>query len=132
MRQAQAPQIAPGSTSDTELVQRALKRDETAVRAIITANSRRLYRLARGILRNDGEAEDVVQETYVRAFTHLQDFRGDSSIATWLSRIAINEALGRLRRQRPGVNIDSLPQGTLEAQIIPFPLASSADPEKSM
>jgi RNA polymerase sigma-70 factor, ECF subfamily len=132
MRQAQAPQIAPGSTSDTELVRRALRRDEAAVRAIITANNRRLYRLARGILRNDGEAEDVVQETYVRAFTHLEDFRGNSSLATWLARIAMNEALGRLRRRRPGVEWSSLPEGTLEAQVIQFPLASADDPEKSM
>src|SRR3954453_1987726 len=131
MRQAHTPQIAPAGTSDAELVRRALARDEAAVRAIMQSNNRRLYRLARGILRNDGEAEDVGQETYVRAFTHLEHFRGDSSLSTWLSRIAMNEALGRLRRQRPGVNIESLPQGTLEAQIIQFPLASS-DPEKSM
>src|SRR5207244_11036051 len=97
------------------------------------ANNRRLYRLARGSLRNDSEAEDVVQETYVRAFTHLQDFRGDSSLATWLGRIAINEALGRLRRQRANVEWTSLPPGTLEAQIIQFPLsAAPEDPEKSM
>jgi RNA polymerase sigma-70 factor (ECF subfamily) len=133
MRQAKVPQIAPATAGDTELVRRALTRDEAAVRAIITANNRRLYRLARGILRNDAEAEDVVQETYVRAFTHLADFRGDSNLATWLSRIAINEALGRLRRRRPGVEWSSLPEGTLEAQIIQFPLSSAAnDPEKSM
>src|SRR5712672_128058 len=132
MRHAEIPQIAPVGTTDTELVQRALGRDEAAVRAIMQANNRRLYRLARGILRNNSEAEDVVQETYVRAFTHLEQFRGDSSLSTWLSRIAMNEALGRLRRQRPGVNIESLPPGTLEAQIIQFPLASSDDPEKSM
>ncbi|MGB6397232.1 MAG: RNA polymerase sigma factor [Bradyrhizobium sp.] len=133
MRQAKVPKIAPAGGGDTELVRRALGRDEAAVRAIITANNRRLYRLARGILRNDSEAEDVVQETYVRAFTHLADFRGDSSLATWLSRIAMNEALGRLRRRRPGVEWSSLPEGTLEAQIIQFPLSSAAsDPEKSM
>ena len=132
MRQAQVPQIALPGTGDTELVRRALARDEAAVRAIMQANNRRLYRLTRGILRNDGEAEDVVQETYVRAFTHLESFRGDSSLATWLSRIAMNEALGRLRRQRPGVELDSLPQGTLEAQIIQCPLAAADDPEKSM
>src|SRR5271156_1995334 len=132
MRQAKVPQIA-SATGDTELVRRARGRDEAAVRAIITANNRRLYRLARGILRNDSEAEDVVQETYVRAFTHLADFRGDSSLATWLSRIAINEALGRLRRRRPGVEWSSLPEGALEAQIIQFPLSSAADDsEKSM
>ena len=133
MRQAQRPQTAPPDTSDAVLVRRALARDEAAVRAIMQANNRRLYRLARGILRNDGEAEDVVQETYVRAFTHLESFRGDSSLATWLGRIAMNEALGRLRRQRPGVEINSLPQGVLEAQIIQFPSAAAADdPEKSM
>jgi RNA polymerase sigma-70 factor (ECF subfamily) len=127
------PKSAPAAAGDTELVKRALARDEAAVRDIIKANNRRLYRLARGILRNDGEAEDVVQETYVRAFTRLADFRGESSLSTWLSRIAMNEALGRLRRERPGVEISSLPQGTLEAQIIQFPLMSATDdPEKSM
>jgi RNA polymerase sigma-70 factor (ECF subfamily) len=131
MRQAQAPRIA--AAGDTELVRRALGRDEAAVRAIITSNNRRLYRLARGILRNDAEAEDVVQETYVRAFTHLAEFRGDSSLATWLSRIAMNEALGRLRRRRANVEWTSMPQGALEAQIIQFPLSLAADdPEKSM
>jgi RNA polymerase sigma-70 factor (ECF subfamily) len=130
---AQAPQIAPAATSDAELVRRARGRDEAAIRLILQANNRRLYRLARGILRNDSEAEDVVQETYVRAFTHLEDFRGDSSLATWLGRIAINEALGRLRRRRSTVEWTSLPPGTLEAQIIQFPLsAASQDPEKSM
>src|ERR1700704_2002314 len=110
MRQAQAPQIAPIGSNDVELVRRALARDEAAVRAIIRANNRRLYRLARGILRNDGEAEDVVQETYFRAFTHLGEFRGESSLSTWLSRIAMNEALGRLRRERSSVELSSLPQ----------------------
>ena len=119
-------------TGDAELVRRALARDEAAVRAIMQANNRRLYRLARGILRNDSEAEDVVQETYVRAFTHLESFRGDSSLSTWLSRIAMNEALGRLRRRRPAVELDALPQGALEAQIIQFPLSAADDPEKSM
>ena len=133
MRHSEVPQAPQANSGDTELVRRALGRDEAAVRAILKANNQRLYRLARGILRHDNEAEDVVQETYVRAFTHLADFRGASSLATWLSRIAMNEALGRLRRERPGVELNALPQGTLEAQIIPFPHASTADdPEKSM
>ena len=133
MHSATAPKAAPAAAADIELVRRALSRDEAAVRAIIKANNRRLYRLARGILRNDNEAEDVVQETYVRALTHLADFRGESSLSTWLSRIAMNEALGRLRRQRPGVEISSLPSGTLEAQIIQFPLLSATDdPERTM
>jgi RNA polymerase sigma-70 factor (ECF subfamily) len=125
--------MAPVETDDAVLVQRARGRDEAAIRVIMQSNNRRLYRLARGILRNDSEAEDVVQETYVRAFTHLDSFRGDSSLATWLARIAMNEALGRLRRQRPGVEWTSLAPGVLEAQIIQFPLSSPPeDPEKSM
>jgi RNA polymerase sigma-70 factor (ECF subfamily) len=133
MRQAKVPETARVETAETGLVERARRRDEAAIRAIMQSNNRRLYRLARGILRNDSEAEDVVQETYVRAFTHLENFRGDSSLATWLARIAMNEALGRLRRQRPGVEWTSLPPGTLEAQIIQFPLSAAAeDPEKAM
>ena len=128
--QGQAPQTTSTDASEGGLVRRALARDEAAIRAIMKANNRRLYRLARGILRNDAEAEDVVKETYVRAFTRLGDFRGESGLSTWLSRIAINEALGRLRRQR--VDLSSLPQHRLEAAIIQFPLASSDDPEKSM
>ena len=133
MRHLKAPPANPAGSSDAELVARALARDEAAVRAILKANNRRLYRLVRGILRNDAEAEDVVQETYVRAFTHLTEFRGASSLATWLSRIAINEALGRLRRARPGIELDALPHSAREAEIIPFPHTSAADdPEKSM
>jgi RNA polymerase sigma-70 factor (ECF subfamily) len=96
------------------------------------ANNRRLYRLARGILRNDAEAEDAVQEAYVRAFTHLASFRGESSLATWLGRIVLNEALGRLRRERPSVDLDLVDHAAMEAQIIQFPLATADDPEKSM
>ena len=133
MRHSEIPQALQANSGDAELVRRALARDEAAVRAILKANNQRLYRLARGILRNDAEAEDVVQETYVLAFTHLSDFRGASSLSTWLSRIAMNEALGRLRHARPAVELDQLQQGALDAQIIPFPLASATDdPEKSM
>ena len=122
-----------GRPPEAELVRRAQARDEAALRAIMQANNRRLYRLARGILRSDSEAEDVVQDTYVRAFTHLDGFRGESGLSTWLSRIAINEALGRLRKATPQVEWSALPETMLEAQIIQFPLSSAAgDPEKSM
>ena len=133
MQQGQSRLVTSPASDDAELVRRARIRDEAAIRTIMQTNNRRLYRIARGILRNDGEAEDVVQETWVRAFTHLADFRGDSSFATWLGRIAMNEALGRLRRQRPSVDWTTLEPGTLNAQIIQFPVsATSDDPEKSM
>ncbi|MGJ4946080.1 RNA polymerase sigma factor [Bradyrhizobium sp. HKCCYLS1011] len=124
---ARNPSSAPAG--EDELILRAKARDEAAIRAILQANNRRLFRIARGILRNDSEAEDVVQETYVRALTHLEAFRGESSLSTWLTRIAMNEALGRLRGRRP--ELAWQPQDGPEADIIPFPTASS-DPEKSM
>ena len=131
MQQPSIPQMT--AADDALLVQGARDRDEAAIRAIMQHNNRRLFRVARSILRNDGEAEDVVQETYVRAFTHLDGFRGDSSLATWLTRIAMNEALGRLRRERPQVELTSLKPGVLEAQIIQFPQSLNlGDPEKSM
>ncbi|WP_275196729.1 RNA polymerase sigma factor [Bradyrhizobium sp. CSA207] len=131
-RTATFPALEDGAP-EAELVRRARARDEAALRTIMQANNRRLYRLARGILRSDSEAEDVVQETYVRAFTNLDGFRGESSLSTWLSRIAINEALGRVRSRKPQVELGSVPEATLEAQIIQFPLSSAAsDPEKSM
>ena len=96
-------------------------------------HNRRLYRIARGILRNDSEAEDVVQEAYVSAFTHLDGFRGDSSLATWLSRITMNEALGRLRRERPAVELEAFEAQRTDAQIIQFPqTVTSDDPERTM
>lgn len=123
----------PKADDDALLVDGARDRNEAAIRAIMQRNNRRLFRIARSILRNDSEAEDVVQETYVRAFTHLDGFRGDSSFATWLTRIAMNEALGRVRRRHPQVELSDLKPGVLEAQIIQFPQSSNLnDPEKSM
>lgn len=132
MKSAPAPRPAV-PTDDAELVRRALARDDTAFRIIMERNNRRLYRVARGILRNDAEAEDVVQEAYVNAFTHLDGFRGDSSLTTWLARITMNEALGRLRRERLAVDLDTFEAQRTEAQIIQFPqTVTSDDPERTM
>jgi RNA polymerase sigma-70 factor (ECF subfamily) len=118
---------------DAELVERARRRDSEAFRLIMRRHNRRLYRIARAVLRNDGEAEDVVQEAYVRAFTHLAEFRGDASLATWLSRIALNEALGRIRRRRGERDLTALENPMPQADIIPFPHASpQLDPERTM
>ena len=118
---------------DLELAHRALARESGAFRAIMKAHNQRLYRLARGFVRDNGEAEDIVQESYVRAFTHLEGFRGDSSLATWLSRIVINEALGRLRKTRRAGQFVATDDPLRQADIIAFPLnASTEDPERTM
>lgn len=117
---------------DAELTRRARDRDEAAIRVLMQRYNRRLFRIARGVLRNDAEAEDVVQEAYVRAFTRLAEFRGDSSFGTWVSRIAYNEALGRLRRQRPMTDLSAL-DSLNQADIIPFPsITTVTDPERTM
>lgn len=116
------------ASGDLELARRTMARDGTDFRAIIKTHNQRLYRIARGVVRNDAEAEDIVQEAYVRAFAHLDSFRGDASLGTWLSRIVINEALGRLRKRRRTVAMPENPQ----AEIIQFPLNPSDDPERTM
>ncbi|WP_202323104.1 RNA polymerase sigma factor [Mesorhizobium sp. 113-3-9] len=125
---AKMPEAAEGPSGDVLLVQRALAREAGAFRAIIKTHNQLLYRIARGVVRNDAEAEDIVQEAYMRAFASLGSFRGDSSLATWLSRIVINEALGRLRKRRHTVAMPENP----EAQIIRFPINPSDDPERTM
>ncbi|MBZ9673930.1 RNA polymerase sigma factor, partial [Mesorhizobium sp. ES1-3] len=116
------------ASDDLELARRAMARDGAAFRTIIKTHNQRLYRIARGVVRNDSEAEDIVQEAYVRAFAHLESFRGDASLGTWLSRIVINEALGRLRKRRRTVTMPDNPQ----AEIIRFPLNPTDDPERTM
>jgi RNA polymerase sigma-70 factor (ECF subfamily) len=116
---------------DRALVGRCRTGDESAVRALTRRYNRRLYRIARSILRNDAEAEDVVQEAYVRAFTGLDRFRGDAAFGTWVTRIAMNEALGRLRR-RPTVSWEEGDE-RLPAAVLPFRTAPPpADPERTM
>ncbi len=120
------------ASTEAELVRRAREREEPAVRALTQRYNRRLFRVARSILRDDAEAEDVVQETYVRAFTGLDLFRGDAGFGTWITRIAMNEALGRLRRRRPTVDWEAYGENRAQAEIIDFPGAASNDPEKTM
>ena len=133
MSLTQAQQAHAELLSDEDLVSLARERDEAAVRAITKRYNRRLFRIARSILRNDAEAEDVVQETYVRAFTGLDMFRGDAAFGTWITRIAMNEALGRLRRRRPTVDWETYGANRSQAEIIHFPAsAASSDPEKNM
>jgi RNA polymerase sigma-70 factor (ECF subfamily) len=123
----------PPPPGETELVEEARHHNPTAIRLIVQQQNRRLYRIARSIVRDENEAEDVLQEAYVRAFTHLDTFRGEARFSTWLTRIVINEALGRLRRQRPALDLSVGRASDIGAQIIPFPhVTASLDPEALM
>jgi len=92
--------LAPISakTPEPELVARAAAGEPAAFEQLMRRHNRLLFRTARSILKDDGEAEDAVQEAYLRAWRALPEFRTESKLSTWLVRIAANEALGRLRR----------------------------------
>lgn len=92
---ALAPSERP---TDTELIARILSGDRRAMETLMRLHNRTLYRTARAILRDDAEAEDAVQESYLQAYRKLAGFRGESKLSTWLVRITVNEALMRRRR----------------------------------
>jgi RNA polymerase sigma-70 factor (ECF subfamily) len=130
---AEPEQVPLEHLDEARLVALAVDRHEGAIRLIIQRHNQRLFRTARSVLRNDAEAEDVVQETYLKAFTNLATFRGDSQLSTWLTRIALNAALERIRRRRPTADLEQI---DVEAnrpggRILAFPTTafSAADPE---
>ena len=132
MAQTALKKDALARLDDAELVRHALNRDAEAFRIIMQRHNQRLYRVARSVLRNSVEAEDAVQEAYAAAFSHLASYRGESPLAAWLSRIVMNEALGRLRR-KPGPADFAPLEAVREAEIIPFPSsAPQDDPERTM
>ncbi len=135
------PAARPGddltALGEDALVALARAGHAAAFREIMQRHNRRLFRAARSVLRgDDAEAEDVVQEAYLRAFQGLAAFRGEARLATWLTRIALNEALGRLRRRRPTIDlavVDGAAQEEGGARILMFPTTPShgaeGDPE---
>jgi RNA polymerase sigma-70 factor (ECF subfamily) len=79
---------------------RVARRDYTAFEALMRVHNGRLFRVARSILRDDSQAEDAVQDAYLNAYRRMGEFRGESAMATWLTRIVINQALMQLRQQK--------------------------------
>ena len=85
--------------SDEDVIRRVLEGNTAVFELLMRRYNERVYRAARSIVRDEQEAEDVMQQTYVNAFTHLRQFNGMAKFSTWLTRIAINESLARVRRQ---------------------------------
>jgi RNA polymerase sigma-70 factor (ECF subfamily) len=85
---------------ESALVARAKAGDTSAFSDLVKHYDRRVFRMAKQITQNDDDAEDVLQETFLKAYTHLADFQGNSKFYTWLVRIAVNEALMKLRKRR--------------------------------
>lgn len=91
---------AIAAADDDELVRRIVAGDRPAFELLMRRHNRRLYRLARTVLRDPAEAEDALQDSYLLAYQSLHQFRGEASVFTWLSRLVLHECLGRLRRHQ--------------------------------
>jgi RNA polymerase sigma-70 factor (ECF subfamily) len=107
--------ILSDASSDAELVGLAMAGNDAAFALIMRRHNRLLFRSVRSILKNDDDTQDAVQEAYLRAWRALASFRADAKLSTWLVRIAVNEALGRLR--------------STSAQVLPLHAALDADGE---
>lgn len=131
--QARVSSVDYASLDDAALVALVRSGERQAFRHIMQRCNQRLFRVARAVIGEDSEAEDVLQESYMRAYHKLDSFRGDSTLLTWLTTIVLNEARGRLRKRRTMVGleqIDAAPDDT--HQVIQFPSKyGSEDPAAS-
>jgi RNA polymerase sigma-70 factor, ECF subfamily len=116
-----------GLLSDEQVVSRVLSGQTALFEVLMRRHNERIYRAARAILRDESEAEDVMQQAYVNAYSHLRQFDGRSKFATWLTRIAIHEALARVRRRGRYTNIDPDSSFTSESAT---PVTLAPDPER--
>ncbi len=114
--------LSLANACEAVLIERARQGEREAFRELMTRCNQRLFRIARAVVRSDDEAEDVLQDTWLRAFTSLDGFRGESGLFTWLTAIALNEARSRLRRRRPTTEMTVI---DLEPNVLAFPLSAA-------
>ena len=110
---------SPEPLSDGELAQRVAGGDVRAFEALMRRHNRTLFRTSRAILRDDADAEEALQDGYLRAFRAIGTFRGESRLSTWLVRIVANEALMRLRKRRRGAEVVPLHGADMPAEDRP-------------
>lgn len=123
--------IEAGMVSDMDIVQRVLAGDTASFELIMRRYNRRLYRIARSVLKNDADAEDVVQDAYIRAYEHMHTFERKGAFSAWLAKIALNEARGRLRGAdavRCQISFDD-PEESEEANYMANLISSQPSPE---
>jgi len=114
--------------SDEQVVERVLAGDTALYEIIMRRYNQRLYRVVVSILRDSAETEDVMQDAYVRAYQHLSQFEGRASFSTWLTRIAVHEALARLRGRKRMQQLDTeMDEGEISVDFA----GVSVDPEES-
>ena len=129
MTSAELNHSAAATDDDASLVRRVLAGDATAFAALMRRFNRRLYRLARAIVGDSAEAEDALQEAYLNAHRSLGQFRGESSLATWLSRLVVNECLGRVRRSARRQNVIPMIPSPTDREIESVPSDELGSPD---
>jgi RNA polymerase sigma-70 factor (ECF subfamily) len=117
--------VASATLADEEIVARVLEGERALFEILMRRHNEQVYRAARAILRDEREAEDVMQQTYLNAYAHLRQFDRRAQFSTWLTKIAVYEALGRARRRG---RYESLDDGSME---IFMPVTTSPDPERA-
>lgn len=121
MTTAPAPaRTAPAAFADAELVARVLAGDVALFEVLVRRHDARIYRAVRSVLRDEAECEDVMQQAWLSAYAHLGGFAGEASLATWLVRIALNAALGRLRG--PERRLDFVDVAVVEEEAVSDPV----------
>jgi RNA polymerase sigma-70 factor, ECF subfamily len=119
------------TVTDEQLVERVRRGETDLYELLMRRYNKRLYRVARSVLRNPGEAEDVVQEAFVRAYAHLDQFLGTAKFSTWLTKIAVYESLARLR-QRNRISDDSAHAGPEKPGVMDSLKSSMPGPEEQV
>ena len=115
-----APVPKPAAAvDDAELVGRIAGHDQAAFEVLMRRHNGRLFRVARAILKDDAEAEDALQDAYLDAYRHIDDFHGGARLSTWLTRIVINQALMRLRKHKR------------DRIVVPFGDGSGTEPDQA-
>jgi RNA polymerase sigma-70 factor (ECF subfamily) len=109
---------------DEEIARRVVAGEAELFELLLRRYNQRLYRVVRGIVNDDAEAEDVLQDAWVRAFAHLASFRGEARFSTWVARIAAHEAFARSKRNRRFVGLEPEAEDSLRASEL-------ADPERA-
>ena len=123
-----SPAVDYAAMDERALVARVLDGDHAAFRQVMQRCNQRLFRVAQAVVNDESEAEDVVQEGYVHAYEQLGTFRGEASLLTWMTRIVLNEAYGRLRRRRPTVDLERVEAIQSEAgRVLAFPSRSGSE-----
>jgi RNA polymerase sigma factor (sigma-70 family) len=126
------PSPASNAVEDEQAILDGARAGEQDAFAVLMRRfNRRLYRLARAIVRDDAEAEDALQDAYINAFRSLGTFRGESSLSTWLSRLVINECLKRTRRDARRQNVIPMTHSPADRELEAVPSNDSASPDEA-